>query len=152
MGDLALLWDSGEFDLSIDSSTDDLVGDDGLRTAVILSLYIDARAGDDDEITDGTDDLRGCWFDEFLSPDGGYGSKSWLVIERGKITESAMREIEAHDADALQWMIDDHVARDVSVIVSSDGDSIVREVTITRPSGTDVRFRFSAQWQAEISR
>ena len=69
MIDIALTFDPAtfEFDLALAGAGDarDLQGDDGLLTAVIISLFTDARAHDDDPLPDErvgvTSDKRGWW-------------------------------------------------------------------------------------------
>ena len=49
----------------------DVLGDDSLRTAVILSLFCHRRAEDEDVIPDGTSNKRGWWADTYLAIDQG---------------------------------------------------------------------------------
>ena len=51
----------------------DLATGDDLETAVLISLFTDARALPDDEIDDPSDP-RGCWIDAF---EGRLGSRLW---------------------------------------------------------------------------
>ena len=50
----------------------DLVAEGSLRTAVILSLFLDRRAEDDDILPNGSDDRRGWWADT-VAPMTDYG-------------------------------------------------------------------------------
>ena len=43
--------------------------DGGLETAVLMSLFLDRRANDDDELPDGESDPRGYWGDAFANLD-----------------------------------------------------------------------------------
>jgi phage gp46-like protein len=81
----------------------DLVNDEGLETAVVLSLFTDALADVDDALPGSSeDDRRGWW----AQP---WGSKLWL-LSREKWTESVKQRAEYYAYMALQWMIEDQVA------------------------------------------
>lgn len=84
---------------------------DALTRAVVISLFTDARADDDDEIPDGTGERRGFWADDILPPvnaPGGAvwitGSKLWL-LNREKQTPETARRAREYAASALQWLI-----------------------------------------------
>lgn len=85
----------------------DLTTEDGLRTAVIISLFTDRRAEADDEIPDGSDDRRGWWA-------GSLGSRLWLLA-RAKEMPDTLARARAYAIEALQWLIDDDVATAVDV-------------------------------------
>jgi len=115
MTDIALNYDSDnrEFDIAIDAP--DLKSDDGLRTAVIISLFSDMRAEDDDELPDGTDNKRGFWADGWPDIEGDKtGSRLWL-LSRSKETTDVLVRAEEYAIEALQWLIDDGVAVSVDV-------------------------------------
>lgn len=59
MADIAVVWDQGCGSLQLNGA--DLLTDNSLLTAVIISLFTDRRALDSDEIPDGTRDRRGWW-------------------------------------------------------------------------------------------
>lgn len=112
MTDLALrLVDNGpsrppSIDLVVDGY--DLATEDGLRSAVIVSLFTDRRAEIDDEIPDGSGDRRGWWADPTL------GSRLWLLA-RAKQTPDTLARARAYAIEALQWLIDDGVGTAVDV-------------------------------------
>lgn len=85
----------------------DLATEDGLRTAVIISLFTDRSAEADDEIPDGSDDRRGWWSDVL-------GSRLWLLA-RAKEMPDTLARARAYAIEALQWLIDDDVATAVEV-------------------------------------
>ncbi len=112
MTDLALSYitnrDSGRLpaiDLALTGY--DLATEDGLRTAVIVSLFTDRRAESDDEIPDGGDDRRGWW-------SGVIGSRLWLLA-RAKQLPGTLARARAYAVESLQWLIDDGVAAAVDV-------------------------------------
>lgn len=111
----------------------DLALDRGLSSAVLLSLFVDRRAGVDDLIPP-DDDARG-WP---LEPSGDrWGSRLWL-LERSKATPEAIALARAGVLEALQWLVDDGIAERIDARVelgtSLDGvrDRILVEVDVVR--------------------
>lgn len=106
----------GEGDLVCDSTT----GHDttkALETAVILSLFCDRRAQDDDDIPEDTD-RRGWWADAYaVVTNDKWGSRLWQ-LERGKASGGALLFAREAAEEALQWLIDDGIARDVQASAS----------------------------------
>ena len=82
MADIALTWnnDIGAGDLCVVGA--DLLADDGLETAVLLSLFSDRRAREE-EIPPGQTWRRGWWGDLLADDQDQIGSKLWL-LEREK--------------------------------------------------------------------
>ncbi|MCP4448270.1 MAG: hypothetical protein GY811_23465 [Myxococcales bacterium] len=150
MGDLYLKWGNGSADLVL--LDDDLEADDGLRTAILLSLFTDRRADQGDELPGGEDDRRGWWGDEFLQNENDrMGSKLWM-LERSTITENLVPSVERHALQALEWLIDDGVASSVDVLAEVDGDRVSYLVSIGRPGEDLARFKFEHAREGEGSR
>lgn len=153
MTDIALIPNGIEalFDLALVDGA--LATDDGLRTAIAISLFTDGRAADDDALPDGTADRRGWWADD-LSANGGnpIGSRLWL-LSREKRLADVLDRARAYASDALAWLISDGVARDVAVSAEAiNADWIAINVEISRPDGQAVsatyRHRFDHVWEA----
>jgi phage gp46-like protein len=55
--------------------------EDGLRTAILLSLFLDARAGEEDPLPDPLNRDRRGWVGDVLAPTAGdrIGSRLWLL-------------------------------------------------------------------------
>lgn len=145
---LAIVDDSG---LSIrdglfDGATDLQVGDD-LFTAVLISLFTDAEAGDDDTIPDGTSDPRGWWGD--VGEDRPIGSKLWL-LSRSKQTVEVLAKAKLYIEDALRWLVDDGVAASVTVTTEwTQRGMLGAMIAIDRASGTNVSLRFDWAWKEQ---
>lgn len=139
-----------------------LAEDDGLETAVILSLFTDRRAEDDDVLPDGTDDRRGWWGDAYPDIDGDrIGSRLWL-LHREKDAQRAVNRAREYADEALRWLIDDGIARQVTVATgwvdrTSGALSETRTaasrpgvlgigVQIFRPEQIPDRFKFETFW------
>jgi len=106
-------------DLSVSSGQ--LEMDEGLNTAVLHSLFTDARAREDDELPWGETDRRGCWFDPTLPKNAAagrtvdrYGSRLWL-LSRAKQTAETLARAKEYAEEALQWLVDDGIAVKVEV-------------------------------------
>lgn len=121
--------------------------DDGLETAVLISLFSDRIALADDVLPDSSGDRRGWWGDALAAQAGDrIGSRLWLLA-REKQLVSVLSRAREYARESLQWLIDDGVARDVQVTAE-----IVRQgvlglgVTVLRATGGPVRFRFDTFW------
>lgn len=119
--------------------------DGGLETAVLLSLFTDRRAGDDDELPDGSRDRRGYWGDGISEVEGDrYGSRLWL-LRRAKLTNETVNRAREYVLEALEWMREDGVASEIRVVVEIGGrDRLDIGVEIDRAVEEPVRFEF--QW------
>lgn len=154
MNDIRLLWK--EFGADIQSSAGDLLAEDDLTTSVILSLFCDARAREDDILPDGTANPRGWWADTVAPlPATGLnqvedslqrdklGSRLWLLAREKQLPE-VLHRAKDYAEEALKWLIVDKVARHVVVT-----PSIIRQgwlgldIVITLPEGESKIFSFS---------
>lgn len=155
MTDLALTWRSDEFaaDLTVDGG--DLVGDEGLETAVLMSLFLDREAAPGDVLPEGETDRRGWWGDSFPVVDGDrIGSRLWLLA-RSKATPVVLSRAEEYAREALAWLLEDRVASrvDVSAEFLLAGNGLGLAVQIYRPDRADpVSFRFGRAWAAQEAR
>ncbi len=142
MSDIALKRVGDIFDIQI--SKGDLVFDDGLETAATVSLFTDRRVSDE-EIPDGTQDKRGWWGDMVPDVDRDQiGSRLWTLRRSKKIPET-LRKAEDYAKEALEWMIEDGVAKSISATASFRDDLGVGywdiDILIAKPDGDTFRFR-----------
>lgn len=126
--------------------------DEGLDTAVILSLLTDARAEDDDMIPGGSEDKRGAWVDSFSEVEGDkFGSRLWL-LEREKLLPETVNRVREYCQEALNWMVRDGVAKAVNVTASIIRNYplgiIGADIDIVKPDGSTTRFKFDKLWSA----
>lgn len=154
MTDFALEWSiEGNADLVIEA--DDLKADPGLQTAILLSLFTDARAEADDPDPAGDNDRRGYWADEFAEvEEDRMGSRLWL-LDRQPARQNILVDAEKYDREALQWMIDDKVVDSIEVTVTFETQSPVRlrhDIVIACPGDDPISFRFSHTCDAERER
>lgn len=125
----------------------DLATDDGLRTAVALSLLCDRRAAADDIIPDGTDNRRGWWADAIADEDGDrWGSRLWLLSREKELPE-VRRLAEAYAYEALAWLLEDGIATEIDVTAETLGrDVLWLRPIIKRGDGSRLADRYQYVW------
>lgn len=145
MSDIRLQWrpDVGAADINVKAN--DLEPDDGMETAVALSLFTDRRDGGG----------RGWWADA-LTPDDPMGSRLWTLANE-KDTATVLQLAPAYAREALAWMVTDGVASEVTASASSlprePGRSIMLlTVGIQRPGQTAATYRYAYNWQSQEHR
>ena len=142
MTDLALGWNNrvGFGDLRVVDA--DLLGDDdGLTTAVLVSLFTDARASLAD-LPAGDTERRGWWGEQLDDDDDRFGSLLWL-LERAKLTAETLALAERYTRDALQWILDDGMAVSIDAATARDGlDRMSLRLRIERPDRSVREFQF----------
>lgn len=145
--DLQLAWNESGADLALAGA--DLATDDGLKTAIIVSLFTDRRAEPDDVLPTGTD-RRGWWADAYVTrPDGqpeSHGSRLWL-LSREKTAAAALQKAQEYAEEALAWLVEDGVADQVQVITERQVDRLAIGVTVQRPRRPPAQYQFNAFWQ-----
>lgn len=135
MSDLGLTWsnENGAADLTYESG--DILRDDGLETAVLLSLF--------------TGSEEGWWGDAFpAQPDDVFGSGLWEVARSTATPPTVRRARELAEA-ALAWFVTDGVATAVTVVVTGTGPVFHYAITVERPAVTPAVYRYSYNWQAQ---
>ena len=119
----------GITDNKIDLNTDE--GDE-LLTAIIISLFTDARATDEEweEVRDWEESRRGYWGDQ-LTPDGKSGSKLWL-LKRSPRDDETREKAKNYAEEALKWLRTDGLVESVDVVVTWINDDLMIQVNIDR--------------------
>jgi len=145
--DVSLAFDpiTSKADLALDAF--DLQADAGLKTAVILSLFTDARAHADDELPAGHSDRRGFWADAYGVGDV-FGSRLWLLNREKQVTKVLNRAREYTD-EALAWLVADGIAKSIDVNASWLRQGVLLiEITINKPDGDALQYNFETLWKA----
>jgi len=150
-GDIRLVIPSNRFegeDIQIENR--EVVRDPGLETSVLISILTDRRAGADDILPDNTGDKRGWWGDALNEAGDADGSLFWLYSRSG-ISNDTIFKIEESIIESLQWMKDDGLADEISVsVIRVDTYQIDVNVTIHRPTGDDILYKYYYNWEYEI--
>ncbi len=139
MSDISSWWDVDQLRADWKEGPGDLLEGDDLQTAIIISLFSDRVARDDDDI-DG-DDHRGWWGDAGTEKE--IGSRLWL-LRRQKLTTAVALKAEDYCRDAVNWLITDGVVGSITMatqIVYPRRLNIV--IRYSRPgtsNSTDMRF------------
>lgn len=148
MTDLALLLPAGTAsDIAFDG---DFATDDGLRTAIIISVWSDARATEDDLARFGRagEDPRGFWADSIAPVAAGdnTGSLLWLLA-RAKQSEETRRIAQDMIRAALQWVIDDGLAKSVEVFAQWTRPGVLAwRASLLKVDGA----RFDVEWHLTL--
>ncbi|AMK09657.1 phage GP46 family protein [Pseudodesulfovibrio indicus] len=144
--DAALVWKEMGADLTLENLS--LVQDDTLKTAVVLSLFIDRRAEADDELPDNTSDRRGWWADTFAEVNGDrIGSRLWLLSREKHVPSVPIRARE-YAEEALAWFVEDGVAESVSVETWWVRRGVLGLlVKMYRPNAPAIEFKFDYLWE-----
>jgi phage gp46-like protein len=107
----------------------DLAVEEGLETAVLLSLFTDRRAR---ELPEGETDPRGWWAE---AQDDRWGSQLW-TLSRSKLTRANVERARAYALEALAWLTADGILERVEVDVQSSDTMLLLEVRLVRGSAT----------------
>lgn len=129
-----------------------LTEDDGLETAVVLSLFTDRRAEDDDRLPEpGDTDRRGWWADAFPEIEGDrIGSRLWL-LNREKQTQDVANRAREYAEEALAWLVDDGIASRIEVEAAFVRAGVLGlGVAIHRPDIPAVEHRFNVLWEGTV--
>lgn len=140
MVDIALELTGTAADLVLEAG--DIKLDHGLRTAVLVSLFTDRRAADDEG---GAQDRRGYWADTEADR---WGSFLWR-LPREKVTAETLNQAREYGFQALEWLIEDGIAEEVVVEAERVADgSVGLRVEIVRGAAQ----LWPQLWSAEIER
>lgn len=144
--DVALIMKEMGADLSLENLS--LVQDDTLKTAVVLSLFIDRRAEADDELPDNTGNRRGWWADTYADVlDDRIGSRLWL-LSREKQLPSVLARAKEYAEEALAWLVEDGVAESVTVETWWVRMGVMGLlVKIFRPDAPAIDYKFDYLWE-----
>lgn len=140
MSDLALTWNPSRGSADFSLVNDDIATDDGLETAVLLSLF--------------TGGPSGWWGDALAEPAGDVFGGKLHLLAREKDTPSVLEQAQTYASEALAWLIADAVAASVTVTAESlphaPGQSILAlTVTISRPNVAPAVYRYAYNWQSQ---
>lgn len=143
MPDINLVFASGSGDIAI--SNGDISTADDLGTAVLVSLFSDARVSSSEGTAQG--DPRGFWGDDADDEDT-YPTGSLLWTLEGKtIINQTLIDAKKYCEDALEWMVRDEIAKSIDVIVTRTGlETLEIGIVIHRPN--DQTYKYYYNWQS----
>lgn len=120
-----------KYDIDFDSSTGDFVVDEGLDTAILMSLLLNKRADESEVIIPTRRD--GYWAIDIT---GMEFSKLWLV--NGRLTQDKLNQAIEYCNSALNWLIEDNLASNIETTAQFTKDNDINKsgiqifVTITK--------------------
>lgn len=149
--DLALNWVDSEFHFDLGLKNQDLEADDGIRTAIVISLFTDARIKPEEKPEENSS-LRGYWGDMFPDVEGDkIGSRLWL-LSRAKQESSTLTRAREYCLEALAWLTEDGVAETVTVEVEFLSRGVLGiKVGVKRPT-SKVALTYAFNWKFEETR
>lgn len=149
MSDIALTAkQDGSFDLDFDEKSKDLVLSDSLYNAVAISIGTYARDRNLKPNSAVLDPQLGGWWADALDPLGTLGGYLYEAYP-GKISDSTLTKVKELVAEALQWLIDDGVAKTVKCDVRADENDIVTvAVAIEKPDGATDDYKYELNWKS----
>lgn len=126
----------------------DLKPELSLNTALLISLFTNARADVDARLPAEDSDRRGWWGDTFAQvPGDQIGSRLWL-LRREKLTEQLRSKAEREVERSLLWLVQDGIAAGIEV--SSEiqkPDRLALLIIVERPDASRVEFDFALVWE-----
>jgi phage gp46-like protein len=140
---------TGEYTLEAPMERGLLAPDGGLRRAIVISLFSDARAQADDILPDGSGlfgNRRG-WWGDVVPPDQAPAGADWItgsrlwLLSREKQTAETARRAQGYASEALQWLIRGGWATRVEVDAAWAADAtgvLVLSIAITLADGATV--------------
>ncbi|MGG5811480.1 phage GP46 family protein [Falsiroseomonas sp. CW058] len=142
--DIAIVWDpaltTGDWQLTGDGA---LLTAAALETAVIVSLFTDARADPGDRLPPGETDRRGWWGNALGDP---VGSRLWL-LRRSKRLPETLALARDYIREALAWLVEDGLADRVEVATEWRTPTRMGAViTVTQPGGGTAALRAEWAW------
>lgn len=149
MTDVRLAFKNLKFDLAY--SLGHIDTDEGLETAVAISLFTDRRVAAE-ELPQSETDRRGWWGDA-LADDGvdQIGSKLWL-LDRMSASPLARTRAEEYAKEALKWLTDDGIAESVKVsALLVNRERIELDIEIIRPNiKNKFYYRYQLVWEGQV--
>jgi phage gp46-like protein len=144
MTDVSLNFNNNFYEYDIGINKGDLQLGNDLETAVIISLFTWARAKVEE--IDEDSPLYGWWGDK-IDEDStdNTGSKLYL-LKRKKITSETIYLAKEYIEQALQWMITDNVATEISVTVERNGQNRVDALVVIIKGERTKTMKFNDLW------
>ncbi len=129
----------------------DLEREEGIGTAVLMSLFTDRRADESDEIDN--EDKKGWWGDLVAEVEGDLiGSKIYQLM-RSKSTPDIEVKLKQFIFEALEWMIEDGVVVENGITVDTfvfgnvENKRLGFKIELRQSDGEIVALSFDDLWQ-----
>lgn len=146
MADIRLVYDNTKMHCDWVITDSDVDTDADLETAVLFSLFTNARAPDGTQPPNGSTDLGGCWIDNME----GYsmGSLLWTIEGAKKTGNSLLTHARTICEQALQWLLDEKIVGSITVQTSwLNATALNIGIRMIKPDGSDISFRYAWAWK-----
>lgn len=136
----------GRFDIGF--RLGDLDKQDELTTSLIMSLFCNARAEDDDPLPYDGANRQGWWGDDYAEVAGyKHGSRLWL-LQREKQTDATLARARQYVNEAVAWLVEDGIAEKVVSTVEWVRMGVLGILLeVYKPQGDRLEFRYDYLWQ-----
>jgi phage gp46-like protein len=126
----------------------DLLIDEGLETAVQMSLFTRRRASLDE--VDDVDDRGGWWADQISTFENDeIGSKLWL-LSRSKNTPQNVKKAREYAYESLEWLIEDKIVQKIEVEAEGEknynGDWLKIKAKLFKSDGNIIAYKYETLW------
>ena len=108
----------------------DIVTEDQLDTAILVSLFTDKRATGSQMVLPLR---RRGWVGDLETPEDRYGSHLWL-FEQARLTPAVMVRLASLAQVSLKWMTRDNIATQVSARATVQTSSVDLQIDIKKPN------------------
>lgn len=141
--DVKLAFDVLTLDGDVSLQSGDLVAENSLQTALMLSLFTDRRASAEQLERFGGDQPRGWWGDADARVAGDeFGSLLWL-LEREVQSAETLNRAREYAEQAVAWIIEDGIAQEIPVLAEFPRTNMLAlQISPVRARGPRERFAF----------
>lgn len=142
MTDIRTIWLTEDGFTGWQEGLHDLAGGSDIESAVLISLFSDRLASEDDVTDDG--DRRGWWGD--TGEDIPLGSRLWLLA-RSVLSRAVARKAEFYAEEALAWLVSDGILSAVSATSQILWpDRLYLTILLIRPDNSRQEYKFTWLW------
>ncbi len=142
--DIELFWNSTKAHADFQIKDSQLAHEHDIKTAVILSLFTDRRAAEDDKLPFASAGKRGWWGDALNTRR--IGSRLWL-LSREKQLQQVVNRAREYAQEALQWLLDDGVVKVLTVEAENVSFGVLAlYVRIERDNTPPASYKFEYAW------
>ena len=118
---------------SLNALTTPIDSIEGLRHAVLQSIYNCAPSTQNDKARMLSNERGGCWSDDYVL---NVGSRHW-TLKREKLTEQTTKRMKKIYLDALRWLVEQKHVKHIDVTIQKyDTNRVERHIIITLKNNT----------------
>lgn len=131
----------GNFDLVVKDGCIDFI--EGFQSSIVVSLFADARAPE--SIVQPASKRRGWAGDIIRSLENRFTGSTLWTLDQARLTSNTLSQAEIAAKDALLWMIEDQIAKEVNVQIEKSNRQI--DITIEIVANDNTIERYNLLWR-----